>query len=266
MQVQAKRKKAKNTGLKVGAAIVGLVAVAVLLALTVGKDDDDDVAAPGTEVPVDTTAAPDTTVAPEPGEPSLIPFTYGEGECPAADGSSPVTKTFDAAPQLCIDPAKAYTATFDTTEGEIVVALDTARTPGTVNNFVTLSRWGYYDETIIFRTDPSIDIIQGGGTTNTDNPGYEIPDEGTGFTYTEGDLVMARTGAPNSAGGQFFFATGPLVSLLDGQGTYVTFGRTVEGLDVLKTIIGLHEAQPDNPLGGAPSREVKINSVTITEA
>ena len=85
--------------------------------------------------------------------------------------------------------------------------LDTTRTPGTVNNFVTLSRWKYYDGSSIFRTDTSIDIIQGGGKTNTDSPGYTIPDEGgtftwsdTGgkgpFTYQAGDLVMARVGQP----------------------------------------------------------------------
>ena len=41
------------------------------------------------------------------------------------------------------------------------MALTAAETPITVNNFVTLARWGYYDGTTIFRSDPSIDIIQG---------------------------------------------------------------------------------------------------------
>jgi cyclophilin family peptidyl-prolyl cis-trans isomerase len=161
----------------------------------------------------------------------------GETECPKADG---------------------------TTEGEIVVELNTASVPGTVNNFVALSRYKYYDGSTIFRTDPSIDIIQGGGKTNTDNPGYSIPDEGGPFTYFEGDLVMARGSEPNSGGGQFFFVTGPKASLLDSQGTYVTFGKITKGLDIAKAIMALHKAD-DSGLGGAPSRTVTVNSVSISE-
>jgi cyclophilin family peptidyl-prolyl cis-trans isomerase len=133
-----------------------------------------------------------------------------------------------------------------------------------VNNFVVLSRYRYYDGSYIFRTDPSIDIIQGGGATNSDDPGYSIKDEGNGFTYEEGDLVMARTGAPDSAGGQFFFVTGEKAALLNSQGTYVVFGKVSEGLDVVKTIIGLNSGS--GSLGGAPSRTVEITTVTITES
>ena len=164
---------------------------------------------------------------------------------------------------MCIDAKKSYTATFDTSEGTIVIALDTTKTPKTVNNFVTLSRYKYYDGSFIFRTDLNLDIIQGGGESNTDDPGYTIEDEGNGYKYTEGDIVMARTGAPNSAGGQFFIVTGPNASALDSQGTYVVFGKISKGLDVAKAILGLNAGS--GQLGGAPSRAVKIASVTIAE-
>jgi cyclophilin family peptidyl-prolyl cis-trans isomerase len=164
----------------------------------------------------------------------------------------------------CIDPAKSYTATFNTSEGTVVVALNAQSVPGTVNNFVSLSRYKYYDGTTIFRTDPSIDIIQGGGFSASDSIGYNILDEGGPYAYSEGDLVMARMGTPNSAGAQFFFATGPKVAQLDGQGTYVTFGKVTKGLDVIKKIIGLHEATSDG-LGGKPSRTVTVKTITITE-
>ncbi|NBN89798.1 MAG: peptidylprolyl isomerase, partial [Actinobacteria bacterium] len=172
--------------------------------------------------------------------------------------------TFEKAPPMCIDAAKSYTATFDTSEGKIEVALDTAKTPKTVNNFVVLARYKYYDGTTIFRTDQSIDIIQGGGLTNTADPGYTIEDEGSGYKYVEGDLAMARTMEPNSAGGQWFFVTGPKASLLDSQGTYVNFGKVTSGLDVVKGILALNSGGGD--LGGAPSRTVSINSVTIVES
>lgn len=189
--------------------------------------------------------------------------------CPKANGSSPKTLTFASAPPTCIDATKKYAATFDTTEGKVVVALDTTATPNTTNNFVVLSRYHYFDGTQIFRTDPSIDIIQGGSPHTEDNsdsgPGYNIKDEGTGFKYTEGDLVMARSSGADSGSAQFFFATGPNVSQLDSQGTYVTFGHASEGIDVLKKIIGLHVATSDG-LGGKPSRTVTVNAVTITES
>jgi cyclophilin family peptidyl-prolyl cis-trans isomerase len=198
-----------------------------------------------------------STVPPAP----LPEFAYGTGECPPENVAEPV-RSFSAAPQQCIDPGATYTATFRTSEGDIVVDLNTAEVPGTVNNFVTLARYGYYDDTLIFRADPSIDIIQGGGRSNTDSPGYEIPDEANGFTYRAGQLAMARTQAPNSAGGQWFFVTGPNAAALDAQGTYVVFGEITEGLDVAQGILAL--AGGDD--GQTPTREVALETVEITEA
>jgi cyclophilin family peptidyl-prolyl cis-trans isomerase len=185
-------------------------------------------------------------------------------QCPAVEGEAERVDSFNGPMENCIDPSKSYTAIFDTTEGEIVVELDTTNTPGTVNNFVSLARYRYYDTTTIFRTDPSIDIIQGGGFSASDSVGYTIADEGSGFEYSEGDLVMARSQGPNSGGAQFFFVTGPNGSLLNSQGTYVTFGKITQGLDVVKAIQALHNPTDDG-LGGKPSRTVTVNSVTITE-
>jgi len=156
---------------------------------------------------------------------------------------------------------------FDTSEGEVRVALDTQNTVGTANNFATLARYGYYDETDVFRTDPSIGILQAGAPhTNSaadPGPGYTIRDEGVGFTYEPGQLVMARTGAVNSSSTQIFFTAGEEAAALNGQGTYVVFGEVETGLDVVQAILGLHQDQEGNALGGAPSRTVTINSVTI---
>lgn len=253
--------------------VVGAVAVVAGLGLVLGLaalggafSDDDTVASsvpdattPGTvtgsTVPASAPAstAPGSTVA-------LAPFAYGTGECPPEEVTEPV-RTFDAAPQQCIDPSATYTATFRTSEGDIVVDLDSASVPGTVNNFVTLARYGYYDDTLIFRADPSIDIIQGGGRSNADSPGYEIPDEAKGFTYEAGQLAMARTQAPNSAGGQWFFVTGPNGANLDAQGTYVVFGEITEGLEVAQSILALSGDD-----GQTPSREVTLETVEITES
>ena len=269
LAAQQRRSKTKKRSLQV-VGLVALVLLVVLIFNVTSGNDPSSVASTDTvldttsdtavDTPTDsTTPAATTPVVTAPGA-----TLTGDTKCPVTDGSQARVTKFEKAPPMCIDAAKKYTATFDTTEGTIVVALDTAKTPQTVNNFVTLARYKYYDGTVVFRTDTSIDIIQGGGLTNTDDPGYTIADEGTGYKYVEGDLAMARTGEPNSAGGQWFFVAGPKASALDGQGTYVNFAKVTSGLDVVKNILALSSGS--GALGGVPSRNVIINSVTITES
>ncbi len=252
---QLRRDTVKNRTVKWG----GLAAVIVIALFAVSKlDSGNSSSSSDTTVASSSSSADATTLTTLPGE-----AVTGDTPCPKTDGSEKRVTSFEKAPSMCIDAKKNYTATFDTSEGTIEVALDTKQTPNTVNNFVVLSRYKYYDGSYIFRTDPTIDIIQGGGASNSDDPGYSIKDEGVGYTYEEGDLVMARTGAPDSAGGQFFFVTGEKAALLNSQGTYVVFGKITKGLDVVKTIIGLNSGTGD--LGGVPSRDVKITTVSITE-
>lgn len=188
----------------------------------------------------------------------------GDTPCPAATGEQRVS-TFEKAPPMCIDEARTYVARIVTTEGEMTVELDASERPVTVNNFVVLARYGYYDGTTLFRTNTDIDIIQGGGLSNTDGPGYTIPDEGDGYTYERGQLIMARSSAPDSGSAQFFFATGPKVAALNGKGDYVPFGRVTEGLDVLDRIMAMHVGAGGGA-EGAPSRTVTVRSITITES
>jgi len=204
----------------------------------------------------------------------------GPTACPNPDGSSPRTIDFSSPPPTCIDPAKTYTATFDTTAGPVVVKLDTTTTPKTANNFVVLSQYHYYDNTTLFRTAQSIGIIQGGSphtnSTSDQGPGYQLPDEGydysalsqgpngaTGgpYKYAPGDLIMARTAAPNGGSAQFFFGATDNVQNLDQQGTYVKFGSATQGLDVLQKILA-SAPQDEAP----PNPPVTINKVTITES
>lgn len=233
-----------------------------------------------------TTSAVDGTApasVPPPGAGASI---TGETPCPPAEGAERTT-SFEQAPPMCLEAGKQYTATFETNQGTFTVALDTERTPNTANNFAVLSRYGYYDGTAIFRTDTSIDILQGGSpTTNSPSdpgPGYTIDDEGGEFdfseaagpngkgpfTYTEGQLVMARSSGPNAAGAQFFVTAGPNAANLDAYGTYVVFGDVTEGLDVVQAILGLHADCPQGDatcIGGGPSVPVIIDKVTIAEA
>ena len=238
--------------------IIGVVIVGGLYAWSVFGGDDS-----GESTDSTTTVATDTTAAP--GE-----FAYGTTECaPDTPPAEPVIDYEDSF-QDCLDPSVGYVAVFDTNQGEIRVDLDTATTPGTVNNFVNLARNGYYDGTEIFRTDTSIGIIQGGSPHTNDasdpGPGYNIPDEGSGYTYAPGQLVMARSAGPDSGSAQFFFVGTDAASALDSQGTYVVFGTTDDaGTAVINDILALNEDDPSSGLGGAPSETVTINSVTIEE-
>jgi cyclophilin family peptidyl-prolyl cis-trans isomerase len=226
-----------------------------------------------------TTAAPTSstaTTAAGASPPKAAPVAAGAKlaawVCPKPDGTSPRTDQFPKTqPPLCIDPTKTYTANLNTSEGDVVITLDTKNTPNTANNFIVLSLYHYYDGTTIDRIDTSIDILQTGSPKTQDitdpGPGYTIKDEGTGYKYAAGDVVMARGSDPNSASAQYFFVVGPKASSLNSQGTYVTFGHVTTGLPVLQKIEGLYEACNANDqtcLGGAPSRIVTVKTVTIT--
>lgn len=257
-KAEQERKERRRRYLTFG--IIGVVIVGGLYAWSVFGGDD------GESADSTTTTEASTATTAAPGE-----FAYGTTECaPDTPPAEPVIDYEDSF-QDCLDPDASYVAVFDTNQGEIRVDLDTAATPGTVNNFVNLARNGYYDGTEIFRTDTSIGIIQGGAPHTNDasdpGPGYTIPDEGSGYTYAPGQLVMARTAEPNSASAQFFLVGTDAASALDGQGTYVVFGTTDDaGIEVINAILDLNEDDPASGLGGAPSETVTVNSVTIEEA
>lgn len=186
------------------------------------------------------------------------------------------TTSFDDPPTFELVDGTTYTATFETSEGTVAVELDTERTPETTANFIALANACYYDGTLLFRTEAATGIIQGGSPTTNDGsdpgPGYTIDDEGGTFTaddYGPGTLAMARTAAPNSASAQFFFLAteggrylGDASAIGPSAGTYVVFGQTTEGLDVLEAITALEAA----PGASVPSREVTLESVRIGES
>ena len=81
---------------------------------------------------------------------------------------------------------------------------------------------------------------------------------------------MARSQGPDSSGAQYFLTTGPEVSALDSQGTYLNFGNVDEGLDVLKEIMALGvpfpAGSPMAGLGSGPKEPVIVNKITIEES
>jgi len=200
------------------------------------------------------------TVQPEPG-----PETVAcGGEVPA--GALEPKPQFNA-PADATRRGGTYTATFQTSCGDIVVELLLDRAPQTVNNFVFLAEQGFFDGTRIHRLDTSIDVIQGGDPTGTGTggPGYTVPDELTGDeSYAPGLLAMANSGTPNSGGSQFFVITGQNGHNLDANPAYTIFGEITEGLRIAERIQGLPIQDPEAGIGGQqPGRAVYIETVTI---
>ena len=181
-------------------------------------------------------------------------------DCPDPDGSSPRTTRFAEAPPMCIDPSKRYSATVETTLGTIVIALDAIKAPKTVNNFVFLARYHYYDSIIFHRIIKGF-MCQGGDPEGSGRggPGYRFADElPRAGEYQIGSLAMANSG-PNTNGSQFFMVSGR-----SGVGlppSYSLFGQIVKGLDVLADMESVKTDRNDRP-----NTDVVINSVTITEA
>ena len=180
-------------------------------------------------------------------------------DIPNADGSSEPRQKFSAAPPMIIDPAKTYTATMVTSKGTLEIVLDPLAAPTTVNSFVFLARWHYYDGIVFHRIIPGF-VLQGGDPTGSGagGPGYRFDDElPKPGRYELGSLAMANAG-PNTNGSQFFIISGP-----DGvrlPPLYALFGKVVKGLDVVQTINDLGSAS------GKPREDVVIESVTISES
>ncbi len=133
---------------------------------------------------------------------------------------------------LAIDPAKKYTATFETSRGTIVCELFAKDAPKTVNNFVCLARDNFYDGTVFHRVIADF-MIQGGDPTGTGRggPGYRFEDETANNPnrHAPGTLSMANAG-PNTNGSQFFI-THVATDWLDGKHT--VFGRVLSGKDIV---------------------------------
>jgi peptidylprolyl isomerase len=179
-------------------------------------------------------------------------------EPPAADGSSPKTQRFDGPPPMVIDPAKRYTAEMVTSKGTLTISLDPASAPKTVNNFVFLARYHYFDGIFFHRVIPGF-VLQGGDPqgTGTGGPGYRFEDElPKPGRYELGSLAMANAG-PNTNGSQFFVISGPQGVRL--PPSYSLFGKVVAGMDVVADIDAIGSSS------GTPKERVVIESVTITE-
>ena len=154
-----------------------------------------------------------------------------------------------------------------TSAGDIVIELDAAKAPKTVENFITYVKAGHYNGTVFHRVIPTF-MIQGGGmTVDLKEKSTRAPivlESRNGLSNVRGSVAMARTGDPNSATAQFFINVKDndrldAANARDGNG-YAVFGKVISGMDVVDKI-------RDVPTGSKPPHDdVPLTPVTINKA
>jgi cyclophilin family peptidyl-prolyl cis-trans isomerase len=156
-------------------------------------------------------------------------------------------------------------ADFYTSMGNFRVELREDLMPITANNFIKLSRKGFYDATIFHRVVADF-VIQGGDPigTGSGGPGYTIMDEDhiTMNHDSAGVIGMAKDVAPNSAGSQFYFTLSPQPGL---NRRYAVFGACIQGLQVILDIGKVRVNGDDKPLDAVILDSIRIvNTTTIS--
>lgn len=139
--------------------------------------------------------------------------------------------------------------------------------PNTVNNFISLVKKGYYNGLIFHRIISGF-MIQGGcpDGTGMGNPGYSIKGEFSqnGFQndlkHTPGVLSMARSMMPDSAGSQFFIMHEAAPHL---DGAYASFGKIIEGMDVVNKIATVRTSFGDRPVEDQRMKSITVDTMGI---
>ncbi len=168
--------------------------------------------------------------------------------------------------------AETATVEMETSKGTIVLELDAANAPVTVENFLTYVREGFYDGTIFHRVISNF-MIQGGGFTSdmTQKPTHDpIRNEANnGLGNDTGTIAMARTNDPHSATAQFFINVRDNQFLnfsgenMQGWG-YAVFGKVTEGMEVVNAIRDV-PTTTRGPFQDVPAETVTIEKVSIVE-
>jgi cyclophilin family peptidyl-prolyl cis-trans isomerase len=167
---------------------------------------------------------------------------------------------------LLIAGARSPNVVLNTTFGEIELQLAVKEAHQHSRNFFLLSWLDFYDGLTFHRLVPGF-VIQGGDPAGNGSggPGYTVPAE-IGLRHDEGALAAARTGDQvnprrESSGSQFYIAVAPTPQL---DGAYSVYGKTVKGIEVVKSIVGQPRGELDRPLTPIIIKFAKIQSQAVT--
>lgn len=185
------------------------------------------------------------------------------------EGAGEDRAPYDEPPPQVLDEGEEVRAVVATSCGELVLDLDAAAAPETVNAFVHLAEDGFYDGREVFRHAEGIEVLQtGSGTDDAGwDVGFDLPgelDRAEEVGYPVGTVAIANPGDPDQGGSQFFLVYGEAFEETFGgeDPAYTNFGEVVEGLDVLEELadIGVVGGQ----LGAeVPAERIYLESVSI---
>lgn len=152
--------------------------------------------------------------------------------------------------------------------GKVEIELYPHIAPNTVNNFISLANSGFYDGLTFHRVIKDF-MVQGGDPEGSGmgGPGYKIKGEFSknkfqnDLKHTEGIISMARSQNKNSAGSQFFIVT-KTSPHLDGQ--YASFGKVINGMDILHEIENLETVANDKPIDDVIIESIKVDTKGIS--
>ena len=157
-------------------------------------------------------------------------------------------------------------AVIDTSKGIIKIELFENKFPKTCENFIQLVNDGFYDDMIFHRI--SDDFMIQAGNTYSDGQVVSSPygtiefESDPDVSHEDGSISMASTGYAVGGSAQFFICDGAQPGL---DGGYAVFGKTIEGIEVVRDIADdPHDASLEpSPGGGKPLEDILINSITI---
>ena len=190
------------------------------------------------------------------------------------------TARFSRRAVVVLAPALAFTGAayaeagprvkLDTSAGDILVELDQAKAPKTVENFLQYVKDKHYDGTVFHRVIDGF-MIQGGGfTPEMQQKPTRAPialEASNGLKNDRYTIAMARTGNPNSATSQFFINVKNNDSLNapnpDGYG-YTVFGRVVGGTEVVDKIRAVQTGNKGG-MQNVPLDPIIIKSATLAK-
>jgi peptidyl-prolyl cis-trans isomerase B (cyclophilin B) len=230
----------------------------------------------GSSSPATTTSIPTAPTTPN-ATPVVLPLPEKGASagpdvaCPEPDGSSPRTTSFAGPPPIClpttadgsIDTSVDLTAVISTSAGDLTYLLSTKRAPQSVNSFVFLARYGYFDGAPFDVITPLAWAEVGANFidapyADSDGPGWTVGRESPeqGMVSTPGMLAMATTADGSSQPGRLLMALGDQAAALPVATTF--FALLLDGTTTLANI------QRSGREDGRPTASVVIRQITVT--
>jgi len=243
------RRRRWGTGLLVG--FLALALIAPLTAGLIGGSDSD----PEIEEIEAIDGPQPATLAPIPAGAA----STGATECPATDGSQERTVSFEEPPPMCIDPALDYRVSLVTDLGTIVITVDPDLNAEAANVFVTMARYGVYD-------DMPFSLLVPEGLAESGDPlgqdiGFRVTAEPSGGVAA-GDVVMFADIDGAYASAFAVASTDQMAAQLSADAVNPPVGAVTSGAEVLDAIIGSGSAPETSPL---PVEDIRIARATVTE-